>query len=732
MLYKGGDYFLHVMQQKQFESGQVAIWACVVLSGLAGVCSRAAAEENGWRLGGAGGVAGAAVGNFGLMTDDSTAVGALQPLELKPDQNLLPRLGPWQRLRFSRDPVYHPGHPRLWQGHGNLLLRSRNENLGNFDVLYLADPNVFVDGDPATYVERRAEVTERHQRPPAGSSHYYTIDMGAQVPVERFVFYPPKGVSPYSDQPFHPNYILKTFSLTARQDEGGIMEEEVERGFSWHGAGFCCPLENQLAYREANRDSVTEVRFPLQYVRYLRLLEVPDGVDADGQPTVVQSAYAEMEVYGRGFAPAATWESQIVDLGREVNFGRVVFAVSKWRKDGAQLVALEEGPVRVQVEIRTGRDDTPTDYFSFDDLGAHVEVSKKQWERLTASVPGPLSLSSLSRLEARGATVPTVGFRGPVTEDLENWSVWSRPLTASGQHPGLPWGRYFQLRVQLETDALFDFARLDSLQIEIAPLLADRIVGEVVLERDHHPQGGQVRVPVGEKMSFVYDIGVEFSSADRTGFDVVRVATPAPAEFGWLEIGEPLGAAEPDSIVNEENGFVVFLPRRLSPEGARRLRIGLAMALYDEAGEFGGEVFNRGEQSLLQRVAGGDVSAELGSNQLVVVAAAASARDVLGDLEGGKGACTPQGDGVNDQLSLEYTLFRVQRAAAVKVGIYALDGRRIWQAQPQARSAGRHAVRWDGRDAAGQLVGPGVYLARVEVETDRGSEIRLQPIAVAY
>ena len=112
------------------------------------------------------------------------------------------------------------------------------------------------------------------------------------------------------------------------------MEEEMARGFRWRGAGFCCPLENQLAYREANRDSVTEVRFPLQNLRYLRLLEVPDGVTLDGQPIVVQSAYAEMEVYGRGFAPTATWESQIVDLGREVNFGRVVFEVSKWRKDG--------------------------------------------------------------------------------------------------------------------------------------------------------------------------------------------------------------------------------------------------------------------------------------------------------------------------------------------------------------------------------------------------------------
>ena len=48
------------------------------------------------------------------------------------------------------------------------------------------------------------------------------------------------------------------------------------------------------------------------------------------------------------------------------------------------------------------------------------------------------------------------------------------------------------------------------------------------------------------------------------------------------------------------------------------------------------------------------------------------------------------------------------------------------------RPRGAHTARWDGRDGAGQLVGPGIYLARVEVETDKGSEIRLQPVAVAY
>ena len=152
----------------------------------------------------------------------------------------------------------------------------------------------------------------------------------------------------------------------------------------------------------------------------------------------------------------------------------------------------------------------------------------------------------------------------------------------------------------------------------------------------------------------------------------------------------------------------------------------------DQAGKFGGEVFNRWQQNFLQRVEGGDVSEELGSNQLLVVASASSARGILVDLEVRSRAFTPQGDGVNDQLSIQYTLFWVQHASEVKIGIYALDGRRVWQARPEAQAAGRHTVRWDGRDGAGQLVGPGIYLARVEVETDKGREIRLQPVAVAY
>jgi len=345
-------------------------------------------------------------------------------------------------------------------------------------------------------------------------------------------------------------------------------------------------------------------------------------------------------------------------------------------------------------------------------------VTKRQWDRL---IP----------LESRGSTI-AVGYRGPVVEDLENWSFWSLPLTESGQHPRMPWGRYMQLRVRLDTDEIWDFARLDSLQVEIAPLLADRILGEVVLQEDLQPQGRRVQVTTGEMKQYVYEVGGKFSSDDRSGFDALRVLTPAEAEFGWLQMGEPLAAVEPDSIVVEENGFVLFLPRRLSPQGDHKLRIGLETVLYSEAGEFGGEVFNRSEQSLLQKVEGGDVSEELGSNQLLVVASALSQTGVLGEVMAGAGIFTPQGDGVNDQLPISYTLFRVRQASEVTVAVYALDGRRVWQARPGTQSAGRHSVRWDGRDEAGQSVPPGVYMARVEVATDKGSEVIVRSVAVVY
>lgn len=64
----------------------------------------------------------------------------------------------------------------------------------------------------------------------------------------------------------------------------------------------------------------------------------------------------------------------------------------------------------------------------------------------------------------------------------------------------------------------------------------------------------------------------------------------------------------------------------------------------------------------------------------------------------------------NPQTTLEYFLPRSGRA---ELAVYAVDGRRVITLLDAESPAGRHAVEWDGRDAAGRPVRSGVYLVRL-------------------
>ena len=85
------------------------------------------------------------------------------------------------------------------------------------------------------------------------------------------------------------------------------MQEEIERGFVWRGDGAVLsaghpPRLRGAQCRRGDRNRV----FPTQYLRFFRLIAIPDGFTLYGDPIVTRSAFAEMEIYGRGFAPQAT------------------------------------------------------------------------------------------------------------------------------------------------------------------------------------------------------------------------------------------------------------------------------------------------------------------------------------------------------------------------------------------------------------------------------------------
>jgi hypothetical protein len=58
--------------------------------------------------------------------------------------------------------------------------------------------------------------------------------------------------------------------------------------------------------------------------------------------------------------------------------------------------------------------------------------------------------------------------------------------------------------------------------------------------------------------------------------------------------------------------------------------------------------------------------------------------------------------------------FDLPAAQLVTLAVYGLDGRRVRTVLEAELPAGRHAVRWDGRDQGGRAVASGTYLYRLE------------------
>ena len=658
---------------------------------LLGAIDQAAAEVRLFRLGGQGGQAWEDRTGLKVMMDLAATAGALQPLELDPDENVVPRLGPWMLYKQPLDLNYRSGIPRIWRSLG-------------ISAPFEHDPLHFVDGDPETYY---ADMFFNKM-----FSEYYTLDLGALVPAERFVFYPPKGANPTTGEPYRPNYALKEFELTATTN---VVEAEKVEGPTNYGANTYRPLSIPLGHVQQNFNVIAEIRFPPQYLRFLRFKPYEDHVDIWGTTYITRYGLAEMEVYGRGFVPEVLWESEVIDMGAESNLGRMFFGVSRWRREGEQLLSAPAALVEARVEVKTGRDDSPLAYYGYNDMSEPVEVPEAEYERLKPRV------FSWDR--------PEVGWRGPRTNDRQQWGFWSAPLRESGGTVRVPPGRYMKVRVELETGSLWEFARLDSLEIELSPLLAARVVGEVAIAADMHPEGGLVQVRAGERTEFVYDVRAEFSGA-QPGFDALRLLAVSGGDLVGVEMGDPLVPVVPDSVVDGSEGLAVYLPQPVTRDG-ERVRLRLEVPFYSSVVELGTEVFERAGQSLPQRVEAGDVSPEMGTDRLQVMVLASSMQEVLGVVAVSPRVFTPQGDGTNDRAQIEYALFRVLEGN-VEVAVYTLGGERVRTLHEKEEPSGPHTVMWMGRDEQGGVVAPGIYLVRVEVNTDIGRFARTRSVAVVY
>ncbi|NKB67927.1 MAG: hypothetical protein GKR89_12775 [Candidatus Latescibacteria bacterium] len=551
-------------------------------------------------------------------------------------------------------------------------------------------PDELIDGDAysVTRVVHTATGTQRG---------VYTFDFGLPLPVSRVRFFPPdRGIDEEG------GLMKQRFPLAYEVSAALDAEDFLLLGTETHAH----PLETVLGRTLANDQRVVDIRFPGQVVRFLRL-----AFDLIDQKYLL----GEIEVFGEGFVPRAKYRSVVIPLPAAVNFGRIFWHFERFRQipENDQIAAAPEAPVDFTLETRTGRDPNPKNFFILNDFHQPKQVDEETYQQ-----------APTTRI-FRGARP---GDRAGVEDDLRNWSAWSAPYQRSGQAMGSPDGRrYLQVRFAVESDDLKAFGRIDSLAIEYSPLLVQRLIGEVgVLE------SGQQEVAAGVETDFVYHLRAQFGPQGRSGFDAIRLQTFAPTQFVGLEVGTSRRPVVPDSVRLEQGSMTVYFPSNKMEQvsGEQQLRLVFRTTLLNASASFLAEVFAGGGENLPQSVEAGDASEALAGDDIRIFAAA-GALDVLAGLEVSSPLLTPNGDRVNDRVAVGLTLLGIE-AAAMRLEVCDLSGRPLRRLADGPQGRGIYRWQWDGRDGAGALVPPGLYLLKARVDTDRRVFERVLAVAVAY
>ena len=714
------------------------------------------------------------------VAGEGTADGALKPWELTPDFNVMRRLhekypvNRWFRPREEpggKFKLWMDGMPQLYRGGANEQFTSVMQPVSGL-----------VDG-------KLDMVNDRRNFGPGGCktrTEFYTFGFGTQMPVEQFrILEVPEEPGVATDNGYEEadccaddglpwsSYIPRAGELTGATDEPIYLVEAAAEHFQ---SGFQYrPLPVLLGRTDNVFRAPMVIDFPLQYYEMLRWKSFADTGEKDELGNVLSCGivfqyfvgYGEMEIYGRGFPKEVTYLSQVQNLDEPHTLGRIFMDVSKWQRVGdewaktpvpadintpegaftwgewpivaqispGELVPAPDAAVAAVFRIKNGATEDTRAYTTWNELGELIQVPQSEW----------------NALKVGGAQRFT--FQGPVSEDIQNWSAWSGPqvwtekMRDEGVLLGFPSRQYFQFEVRLKTEEMNTYAQIDSLWIEFFPQLADKLVGEVGLPGDLESRLAEVTI--GDTTEFRYAILAELD-AGSTGFDALRIDTPGKPEFLYLWKEDPTKDASlsleertrditPSEIMEEANGLTLRLPANEAVRtGSEKIWVGFEAPIFNVIAQMSSAVFDwdetqaSQENQLSQQVEEGNADDDIPTNQLRVIASGSAINDVITDLRFNTQSITPNGDTMNDELEISYTLFGVLNTE-VEVTIYTLGGTPVFRKLATGQVAGFNPpITWNGTDDAGQLVQPGVYLVQVAAKTGVGSFEITRPIAMAY
>ncbi len=330
-------------------------------------------------------------------------------------------------------------------------------------------------------------------------------------------------------------------------------------------------------------------------------------------------------------------------------------------------------------------------------------------------------------------------FKGEVVAEEvpgNDWSDWSAPYEeAQGSPVGSPSPREFlKIRAILRSSSPDAYAALRSIRLNFASPVAQSLVGEV----------SPVQVEeLGMERPFSLFIQPQFAARDP-GFDGLLLKVPADMRLrfdGLYQGGEnELVAGAGDLARLRLEGVAVvptspdslwlrFAPIKPATPG-QALRLDFQTALYSTGAVLDASLQNSaGGEGFWQRVEPGNALAAVGSNSTTLVGIA-QRKEVIANLRVEPALFTPNGDGINDEVRFDFSVVLVGDQSPVVIEIRDLGGRLVRRlVEQQSQGTGRRLVGWDGRNERGALVPPGVYGARLRLESDtQGADLDRQQV----
>ena len=386
----------------------------------------------------------------------------------------------------------------------------------------------------------------------------------------------------------------------------------------------------------------------------------------------------ELQVFGEGFPQNLEFRSHIMDFQSPKSLNAL-----SWEADI---------PPGTRLELRSRSGNEVKNLLTYYDKNGK-EVTERKYNKLIPSFKGPIDTSQV------------IGG---------DWSAWSKLYAFSGQEFQSPSPRrYAQLQMRMVTEDPAEALQLDELSIAFSDPLSQSAVSEIF----------PTQVSPGEETEFRFFLRPRETKA--SGFDRLVLETPTPTRF--------IGALVNDASLEVtdqpvEAGFAVTFPEPLRDGDLVELRF--AAQVFQQSTPFVLFIQDaRTEDASRQRVDPGDATDQVASSTNVV--GLPVARDLLLNVVFDTEVLTPNGDGINDVLSVHAHVINILEPRPWHLRLYDLAGHALVK-RSQSVTAGAQDFTWDGRDQAGQLVPPGLYVLELHLDGDAHQQRVRRVISVVY